>query len=502
MRRSAAFSLVELLIVIGIIMLLMGMIVVGSRSDQRDAQVRGAAEELAAVLRATHQRALATSQCYGVAFNIQNAPGSSGAILNNRSGGHSYRVLGPAQRTRYVWDLRHLIPWSGGKLTIERDQGTATGNFPDFIADVEASWIDAPHVLPPGKVRFLALGDTDEGPRWRGSPQTYYSSTYPRPWFGYFDPVAKRLWPWGGYDPGDRTSGFYYQGAMDPSIVGSVNPSDRLVNHDWDRISYLGGAESTAWGSAIVIADVDRNGDGDTSDPDEKEVNYPLWLKDAPRPLVNSAWLDACLVFLPDGTVFFGEWNRARRFYRNTAPTGNGASRFFAGLSGIPDRAMKTSAAVQYPSWGMPLDDWMMTITDRDIPKNAEIPEVSHFDRHTGGWHLTLGPDVLDDRTTFTSPAEALDTMTPAYRVFVSWLGVVRTVRVQRRSNYLASLPSSGSGSRWPPAPTDWSNTGLINSRCKMGYLHQAGNSGIINGSPIVDIIDPQMLAERVWWRQ
>ena len=94
MRR--AFSMVELLVVIAIMAIALGMIAVSMTRTNADAAVKGAADALAAVLRQTRTRAMVNQAPYAVSFNIQNAPGSSGRVLNNRSGGHWYRIIGPS----------------------------------------------------------------------------------------------------------------------------------------------------------------------------------------------------------------------------------------------------------------------------------------------------------------------------------------------------------------------------------------------------------------------
>jgi prepilin-type N-terminal cleavage/methylation domain-containing protein len=93
-----AFSLIEMLVVLAIIMLAMGMtFAVTGRRDERRAQVQGAAAELAATLRLARAYAMERNIVAAVSFNIANAPGSSGWTLNNRAGGHWYGILGPAR---------------------------------------------------------------------------------------------------------------------------------------------------------------------------------------------------------------------------------------------------------------------------------------------------------------------------------------------------------------------------------------------------------------------
>ncbi len=508
----AGFSLVELLVVIAIALAFMGLFALGTTTQQRGADVRAAAEELAAVLRETHHRALKEHTTFGVAFNIQNAPGSSGKVLNNRSGGHYYRVIGPSHRTRapYLGSAEN-IPLAHGQLLVNGDHVTCHGmyaNFPDFVDDVARSWISEPHVLMPGRVRFLALSDTEEGPR-REPWNTYYwansNTTYPRPWFGYFDPATKRLWPWGGYDTAVPKSGFYYEGSDGP-ITGCLNPSSRTVNHDWDAMDF---PKATPWTGANIIADKDINGDGDMTDEYEKEVNWPIWEQGQPRPVVNADWLDACISFRPNGEVEYLEWNRARRAYLATVPPTSNTAYYYNEFSGIPDRAKSTGAVdVVGGNRGCFTDPY----------PGAGTSEVAHFDKHTGGYRITLGPDSPFDQDTFISEEEAADSISPAWRVEISTFGVVTVYAVQKRKGYLKSLPPSPNpGGYWPENPAVWLDTSPdwqnpVNNHCHFGYLNLCPSSGwgwantptpgTPTGQPIVDILDPKMMSQRVWWKE
>src|SRR5690606_27676667 len=90
-----AFSLIEILVAVAILAVLAGMTFLTTGHQQRGAVVRQEAAILAATLRRARGLALAHRATYAVVFNLQNAPGSSGAVLNTRSGGHWSRLLGP-----------------------------------------------------------------------------------------------------------------------------------------------------------------------------------------------------------------------------------------------------------------------------------------------------------------------------------------------------------------------------------------------------------------------
>lgn len=505
--------MIELVVSIGIIAMLLGMTFMLTGRQQRGAQVRREAELLAGTLRQARNMAMSNRAIYAVVFHIQNAPGSSGAVLNNRSGGHFYRILGPvpsAGTVNSAWfrsttDLLGRIPYAGG--------GT---NFPEFLIETQTSWIDEPHVLPAGKVRFLALGDTDEGPALRnhsltavsGRSPIHYGSggetTYPRPWFGYFDATSGTLWPWGGYDPSKTYSGFFYQGKDGP-IVGSVNPTSRTYNNDFDRQA----------GVPTTFQNVDRNGDGDFDDAWEREVDIPILTAGEPRALVNSDWLDAGIAFFPDGSARYLEWNRSRRYYldmqANLTHPGGAFPQPKGNANGVRDMSKICIAHNPAPSsyGGGTLFTSISEGTAYGIGQvDYDIPEVGHFDRHTGGWHVTMAPDVPRDQTSFPSAKAAMSSIMPAHRVFVGRNGSIATFAVKQPEGFLYGK------NIWPTNPDDWLSTSSSPSgnpvwqHCRIAFLHQPNTSTGANsaatlvprGTPIVDVVTPEMMTNRVWW--
>ena len=459
LQPAAGFSLLELLVVIGILSLVTGMIFAGTGKERTGAAVRHQAELLEATCIKARNLAMSRRAMFAVVFNIQNAPGSTGAVLNNRSGGHWYRILGPAPDLAGNYDdatsdYSDRIPYPG------------RSSFKDLLREVSESWLGDPVVLPPRRVRFLALGDTDEGPAIRcatanDAKTVRYADdpTYPRPWFGYFDAGTGTLWPWGGYEPGKRHSGFYYQGQVDGPITGCSNNAPSL--------HYLPAGEA--------------------------------------RPLVNAAWLDAGIAFFPDGRARFFEWNRGRRCYRYqpTLTEADSSVQHLAKLRvGYTLGNNYATANAIFTSIGGGTTGYEDFNGAWD--HGYDGPEVTHFDRHTGGWYITLAPDVLEDNTAFASAHEALNTLTPACRVYVGRNGSTAVVPVRVQATYPAERKF------WPTAPADWlstvsAGTNPVWANCRLGWLHRADTSNyttplVPRGSPIVDIVSPMMLTKRIWW--
>jgi prepilin-type N-terminal cleavage/methylation domain-containing protein len=487
-RVDAAFTMIELVVVLAIVAILASVILVSMRQDSQNAAVLSAAQELAGVMTRTRNQAMRDGMTYGVAFNLQNEPGSSGEVLNNRSGGHWYRVIGPAQNKSRAFEFSDRIPYAGDATGSTFGDKSPFFNFPNLLDAVADAWVSEPYVLPPRKVRFLALSDVDEGPRrayrtpavsaqtvWYGTGET----TYPRPFFGYYDQLTGQLWPWGGYHQGKAYSGFYYQGNSPGWIPDSRNPAPtRTWPYFLVRAATIG---STVWTSKDVLS------------------------AGQPRPLVNAAWLDACLVFLPDGRALFQEWNRNRRYYDAIAPASTSLNDMTrrGGVSDMCKSPTTSGIAAGTPSyWG---GDLYEEFIDGTCP--YDWPEVTHFDKHTGGWFITLAPDVLVDQRSFPTAQEALASMLPMVRVWVGTHGAVKVLPVRRREGAFAGR------TLWPPTPDTWlSTTGSsanpIWQRCRMGFLHATETRNPSQspaflrptGQPITDIVNTQMLTQRQWW--
>lgn len=468
----AGFTLVELLMVIAIVAILMGMLTYDfAKPEVRRQSVRLAAEELAATFRKARTLAMERKTVHAVVFNIQNQPGSSGRVLNNRSGGHWYRIMGPGtvdtnDRTQTSDDLPQLA--NGG-------YGYKPHNVKETAELINRAWVEDPHILLAGKVRFLALTDMDYG----DTPNSFSafrgistSETYPRPWFGWYDAATKRLHPWGGYDPAIAGSGFYYWGenrteaafataTRDPEPVGSRHPVTRVLDH-WS-VGQTNGPSNALLNPSAPASDI-------------------LYEAGSPRPVIDADWRDCSLIFLSTGEVRWGNWMPAR--HCAVLRDGITAVGALPMRRGVYDRCNGTTE--QYAGY---------------VNQRTQA-EAGSFDRDTGGWHITLAPDSLDDNDHFESAKKALDSISPMYRVFISRLGEVKVIPVSRtpKTGTLAPFPASASWwrnatnmQRHFPADryVDWTVKGPYNE----GW-------GAVQGRPITSFATPSMLQERqVWMR-
>lgn len=534
-----AFTLLELLIVMGIAVLLAGMVVtVGSR-QARGPLVQLAAEQTAALLRRARAMAIANQVPYTVVFNIANAAGSSGRVINNRTGGHWARIVRPAHLPDGSSETAPLItretyPYSNGAAprhptaggpsnwwdtdwtyacTGGWDRRNALGNnlttFAEVVEDIRGGWASERLDLPSGKVRFLALGDSDEGPRLyqetgtgsAGSKQFGYTygDHYPRPWFGFWNESERRLYPWGGYDPAlppvpaygevmpDSTtySGLFYQSFREtaPSDVAALtqgkNPADRIFQVDWNGSGAISGADAARG----------------------PEDAWTLLRQGEVRPLINGEWGDFAIVFRPDGQAEFPAMKCNRRWYawdqgcpKMAKDTGPNTTVAFANGCGASDMAK---------NWSYHTSDNSTCLYPWVLPNGESI----HYARHTAAAFITLAPDSPDDRDTFASAAEALRSMMPMVRVKVNLSGTVEVVPVRWNDGVLAEAVAMG-GTPWPATPAVWNDPVQLHAEYRYGWLHETGAPAYQalysrikpRGRPITDQVSPEMLSRRIWW--
>ena len=552
-----AFTLVEMVVVLAIISILIGISFALPRNMDRGIQVRAAADELASVLRETRARAMRANRTYAVTFNIENAPGSSGAVLNNRSGGHWYRVLGPSDTTLAgrIGNLGYY-GMAGGSLNqiwgrppfffpmVSYLNGFEIGGYDYspmryYLDMVNRSWAEEPHKLAPGKVRFLALTDQDNGDNVLPGMGGYYSHTYPRPWFGYWEAGTGALRTWGGYDPTLKAagqfvyqyvflnsqgisingrlmshSGFYYEG-YDGDCTGCVNPSDRLVVDDQGVNHTTGAYTSNGVPGILDIYDF------------QNPQFYTLLKKGDPRPLINGNWLDFAILFFPDGSVST-DWFRLRNAYASnlkrlvagygkpdpypvtwppftTASTYANANDGYNMLpwgalaAGVPDR---TGGFMNSPNIA---DDHSQWPTSSPAQR-----EATDYVNRTGFYWITLAPDAADDTSTYPSAAAALETLKPMYRVGISPEGLVKVLPVATtyiNGHTAADFDTAITGANWENRNSIWGQVGNSIYGYKTpvtqpNYMnHQLWNAdGSPRGSPVFDMVVSDMMQQRMWW--
>lgn len=462
------FTLIELLMAVAIVAALAGMIV-GSypKRDLRQQQVRAAAEELAATMRQARALAIERRSTHAVVFHIQNAPDSNGRVLNNRSGGHWYRILGPQPDTANGGFV--TADQTGATPAVVGAQAGSYANRPFTIVEaadlVEQCWADRAHVLAPGRVRFLALTDMDWGDYGTyasGGVKSRTPSTavsYPRPWFGWYDEASRRLHPWGGFDPAIAGSGFFYQGrSVSFAPLDALPAPVACTNSATRRTAYW--APSQKYSDLAQVAATDAAND------------QVIYAAGSPRPLINAAWQDASLQFMADGSVRWGGFLPAR----HAAYLKDGS----AGRRGVAERCNGVFAAT---GW---------------IDQRSEA-EGGCFDRDALGWHVTIAPDAADDNDGFPDVQHALDSIMPAYRVRVSPFGDVAVIAVSR------SLDTDGASLF--PGDEAWWRTGT-NLRQRFGQDRLVDGAQLVGGigigaalgRPVTAAVTVEMLATRSVW--
>jgi prepilin-type N-terminal cleavage/methylation domain-containing protein len=458
--HRAAFSIIELIVVISIIAVAMGM--AGSafaKNDNRRQAVRVSADELAATLRQARALAISRRAEYGVVFHIQNEPSSTGRILNNRTGGHWYRIVGPSEKGNSgdVDALPRIHSESGGPK-----------NMRNLEIAYDAAKQGETHFLPAGKVRFLALSDMDWGDskrasNWRCRAPSSHES-YPRPWFGYYNQTQKKLYPWGGFDSSITGSGFYYQGV--------ANANSTTVD----------AALSSCTNTATRILDEWSSSQNSRTNVPAQPSSAQLYATGEPRPLINADWRDCSIIYNMQGHARWGGWMPARHCdgYGDTASAG--VSRI-AAKRGVSERCNGT---FEYYTGA--------------INQYYEAEVVNH-DLATGGWYFTLAPDAPDDNDSFPSARAALESMMPIYRVFASQYGDVRVIPVSQRED-------TGGLSIFPPDAAWWSSLTNLRTMFPVGVyfdgsrVHASGptSTGAIVGRPITDWVTPGTLSNRQVW--
>jgi type II secretory pathway pseudopilin PulG len=499
-RAGLAFTLIELLVVVSIIVLVMAMLdsVMGPRIIRGNA-IANAAYELAGVLRQARQLAMDHNGFYGVTFNIQNAPGSSGAVLNNRSGDHWYRIIGPhdqSWQSGWSWSGGYSMPVPLNRSIGPNGDGSGDTEVSRWFGLVQNDMVGPRYHLPKGKVRFIALTDEDNGNYW--TPYSSFAPSYPRPWFGDFLQLSgdakPRLYAWGGYEAGNPNfldtqasgatwrvkrptvnfSGFYYQGDDNQPITGCQNPFDRYIVDELNAAGQVDTALISDPGARNSVAGED----------------YRMFAQGEVRPLVNADWLDYVILFGPDGTASTQEWMSMRHAY--------GVSGSTYGCHGQWEDFQKHNLMQLGPGDMCNQEICTLLNTNQSFYNNLyyQIPyntryEASSYTQVTGMLYVTLGADAADDTVTFPSAQAALASMMPMYRVGVSKLGEVQVFRVGQALPAGATLDSKWAGATWQSPQIGrngyWNNIAL-NPATGQQCL------------PAEDFVTAGMMENQQWW--
>ncbi|NRA38312.1 MAG: hypothetical protein HRU15_09245 [Planctomycetes bacterium] len=387
--------------------MLSSMIFIPFSSTAKQA-VSESALELQSVLIRARSLALKTGKMHAVSFHIENA--GDGSVLRNRfpdddypeNGGHWYCIIGPDNQ-------------DSGKRSVDYpplayfDKSNHILSFfalSDYIQSMKNAQVGERHYLRPG-TRFLALTDVDE----LYSASGFSSTTYPRPWFGFYDDTTGILYPWGGYNQEIdislpfANSGLHYEGIdgtipYDVDLDTNINPSQV-----WGRVHL----EATAHNSAFLALVEDRtfekyfgNSRGYLG-PDQSMLASVAGNK-VVRPLVNALWGDLMIMFDATGAAHLS--------------VAHGRSVFF-GAGG----------------------------TSADIVSGREYMLINNVEEITGGFYISICRDVdvedpkykIDSATgrvaynRFDSAEDAFESIFPLKRVFIDRNSGLSEVRSDNR---------------------------------------------------------------------
>jgi hypothetical protein len=347
-----------------------------------------------------------------------------------------------------------------------------------------------------GKVRFLALTDQDNGDNSLPGSGSYYSPTYPRPWFGWWDAATGRLHSWGGYDPSLKQarqsigstyfqnkivvngramshSAFYYEG-FEGEIAGCLNPEDRLVLDDQSTDPVTG-----------LPTGINPNGGGYANSTDFTAPSpsyYTLLRKGEPRPLITARWLDFAVLFNPDGSVVT-DWFRLRNAYAYgvglikseingpSDPVSVAWPPYAQAISGV--KITNNPWIGHYPALACTVMDrtsgcmniWNMADASAQWPNASPAQrEATDYVSRTGFYWITLAPDAPDDTDTYPSAQAALRTLAPMYRVGISPEGLVKVIRVASvlpTDRSLNDFDTTIAGADWENKNKIWGKVGI-----------------------------------------
>ncbi|NRA40274.1 MAG: type II secretion system protein [Planctomycetes bacterium] len=441
-RTRAAFTLIELLIVLSIMVTLSGMIISAFGEESIESRLMASARELQSTMIKARTLAKRTDKAYAISFNVLNS--GNGAVLKNYSshtddargtrGGHWYILVGPDNTgtTRSMYYPPKT--WASNRTSDINSSLNGTARV--FEQSVKTSQIGPVHYLQEG-IRFLALSDSTYG-HYGCSPAytsglfpgaTNYadiSDTYPRAWYGYFDRDTQKYYPWGAYNPEIDAStdlrinnyknannvlsgvtGFNYASCDGPiaynaTLDCNIHPDTvhgRLYGNSIGARSCHPGHKGDVDGVSSAF-NVDNAG-APRFDPEKTYTGKA-------RPLLDAYTFDFVMFFLPDGQVIYEPVSligTRHMLYEYEGDTSNRNSfgRF----------------------------------------KGAIAPYVDR--QNTGGYHITLARDIIEeddsiytqmdpvteqfDYSSLQSADDALQSISPYCRVFINATTAESTIK-------------------------------------------------------------------------
>ena len=297
-------TLIELLVVVTLIALLSSMLFIYPNHEDAQEQIDLAAAQISSALKQTRKLALETKNTYAVTFNIENAGDSS--VFKNYSqfsdaapnGRHWIGVIGPDTSSFSKAVNEPPIPVYNKSAKRYRES---------FIYQVQESMVNKIY-LPPG-TRILAIGDTDVGHR-HSKGYGDKGSTYPRPWFGYFD--GEKLHPWGGYDP---------------KIDKAYRDSHSAINSCTTGIMFEGLDRIIPYNATLDVCvnpspTHGRIFDGlNNPESEDSGSNKLRTITGKPRPIIDGSAMEYAFVFAGNGGVQFYVRSRSQWFggYRDSS---------------------------------------------------------------------------------------------------------------------------------------------------------------------------------------
>ncbi len=336
-KSLRAFTLIEMLVVMSIMMILSSMIMLAYEGSDADA-VTADSYELQTVLQRARSLTLSSGRSHAVAFHIENA--GDGSVLKNHSdndaedfpGRHWYAIIGPDNSNRsrdgaVRSTKRPPIIGTNGSNALGGYRHYNFFTITEYGQALEDMQVGPRHYLSKG-VRFLALTDTDT---------LYYQesdSSYPRPWFGHYDDTTNTYYPWGAYNREIDVTFTHPNTGLDYEGLNGVIPYDATLDCNvyppqvWGRIHYTHDYPSgTGTGGTAIhpghlgvtdTAVLEHFGKaGEWVGPDT------TLLPGQPKPLINGYWADFMILFAPDGSASMvtahcravylsrGSWGRA-----------------------------------------------------------------------------------------------------------------------------------------------------------------------------------------------